>query len=99
MKRYRHVVSRIMHDHAVVFNARDAMDGEGTLTLRLTCTCPLPAIRGHAASAQPFAAIALVTNQSSMFDVGKHSTEQTTTVIAANMAPLKRLLKSFIRAV
>lgn len=47
----------------------------------------------------PFAAIALVTNQSSMFDVGKHSTEQTTTVIAANMAPLKRLLKSFIRAV
>ncbi|SFT23491.1 PAS domain S-box protein [Methylobacterium sp. yr668] len=43
----------------IAVNARDAMDGEGTLTLRLTCTCPLPAIRGHAASARPFAAIAL----------------------------------------
>jgi purine-nucleoside phosphorylase len=47
----------------------------------------------------PFAAIALVTNQSSMFDAGKHSPEQAMTVIAANVAPLKRLLKSFIRAV
>ena len=40
-------------------NARDAMDGEGTLTLRLTCGQPLPTIRGHAGSAAPFAAVAL----------------------------------------
>ena len=29
-------------------NARDAMDGEGVLTLRLTCQVTLPPIRGHA---------------------------------------------------
>ncbi len=40
-------------------NARDAMDGEGTLTLRLTCDAPLPAIRGHAGSRSHFAAVAL----------------------------------------
>ncbi len=40
-------------------NARDAMDGEGTLTLRLACGSPLPPIRGHAGSPGPFAAISL----------------------------------------
>ncbi len=40
-------------------NARDAMAGEGTLVLRLTCGGSLPTIRGHAGSAGPFAAIAL----------------------------------------
>ncbi|MCJ2083503.1 PAS domain-containing protein [Methylobacterium sp. J-090] len=40
-------------------NARDAMDGEGTLTLRLVCASGLPAIRGHAGSAGPFAAVSL----------------------------------------
>ncbi|KQP38369.1 diguanylate cyclase [Methylobacterium sp. Leaf104] len=40
-------------------NARDAMDGEGTLTLRLACGASLPAIRGHAGSPGPFAAISL----------------------------------------
>ena len=40
-------------------NARDAMEGEGTLTLGLACGGALPPIRGHRASAQPFAAIAL----------------------------------------
>ncbi|MET7241793.1 PAS domain S-box protein [Methylobacterium sp. EM32] len=41
-------------------NARDAMDGEGTLTLRVSCGAALPAIRGHAGSQNPFAAVALV---------------------------------------
>jgi CheY-like chemotaxis protein len=40
-------------------NARDAMDGEGTLTLRLASSCRLPAIRGHAGSVGPFAAVSL----------------------------------------
>ncbi|ACA15584.1 multi-sensor hybrid histidine kinase [Methylobacterium sp. 4-46] len=40
-------------------NARDAMEGEGTLTLRLTCAGRLPPIRGHAGSTQPFAAVSL----------------------------------------
>ena len=40
-------------------NARDAMDGEGTLTLRLACGGRLPAVRGHAAAAGPFAAVSL----------------------------------------
>jgi signal transduction histidine kinase/ActR/RegA family two-component response regulator len=40
-------------------NARDAMDGEGSLTLRLTCDAPMPAIRGHAGSRNHFAAVAL----------------------------------------
>ena len=40
-------------------NARDAMDGEGTLTLRLTCGTALPPIRGHAGSPGPFAAISV----------------------------------------
>ena len=40
-------------------NARDAMDGEGTLTLRLACVDHMPPIRGHAGSKVPFAAISL----------------------------------------
>ncbi|CAO4144658.1 PAS domain S-box protein [Methylorubrum aminovorans] len=40
-------------------NARDAMDGEGTLTLRLACGKGKPAIRGHAAAPGPFAAVSL----------------------------------------
>ncbi|MCJ2086709.1 response regulator [Methylobacterium sp. E-005] len=40
-------------------NARDAMDGEGTLTLRLACGAPMPAIRGHAGSRGHFAAVSL----------------------------------------
>ncbi|PIK71012.1 hybrid sensor histidine kinase/response regulator [Methylobacterium frigidaeris] len=40
-------------------NARDAMDGAGTLTLRLRCGTPLPPIRGHASAPGPFAAVSL----------------------------------------
>ena len=40
-------------------NARDAMSGEGRLTLRLSCLGGMPPIRGHGGSAAPFAAIAL----------------------------------------
>ncbi len=40
-------------------NARDAMNGEGHLTLRLTGGRALPPIRGHAANAGPFAAVAV----------------------------------------
>ena len=40
-------------------NARDAMDGAGTLTLRLACGVPLPPIRGHAGAPGPFAAVSL----------------------------------------
>jgi PAS domain S-box-containing protein len=40
-------------------NARDAMDGQGTLTLRLACGVPLPPIRGHAGAPGPFAALSL----------------------------------------
>ncbi|MGE7415600.1 PAS domain-containing protein [Methylobacterium tarhaniae] len=40
-------------------NARDAMAGEGTLTLRLACGVDLPPIRGHAGAAGPFAAVSL----------------------------------------
>ena len=40
-------------------NARDAMDGEGTLTLRLTGGTALPSIRGHAGAPGPFAAISV----------------------------------------
>jgi signal transduction histidine kinase/ActR/RegA family two-component response regulator len=38
-------------------NARDAMGGEGTLTIRVACDRPMPAIRGHAASSGPFVSI------------------------------------------
>ena len=40
-------------------NARDAMDGAGTLTLRLSADQPMPAIRGHAGSRSAFAAVSL----------------------------------------
>lgn len=40
-------------------NARDAMDGEGKLTLSLSVGQPMPAIRGHAPSLKAFAAISL----------------------------------------
>ncbi|MDP4005575.1 ATP-binding protein [Methylobacterium sp. NEAU K] len=40
-------------------NARDAMGGEGTLTLRLAGGRPMPAIRGHASSRSLFAAVSL----------------------------------------
>ncbi|WP_218585484.1 MULTISPECIES: hybrid sensor histidine kinase/response regulator [Pseudomonas] len=40
-------------------NARDAMDGAGTLIVELRHGIPLPAIRGHAPAAGPFAEIAL----------------------------------------
>ncbi|MGN7123813.1 PAS domain-containing protein [Methylorubrum thiocyanatum] len=40
-------------------NARDAVEGEGTLTLRLTCGAAMPSIRGHAGAAGPFAAISV----------------------------------------
>nr|WP_280178528.1 PAS domain S-box protein [Methylobacterium gnaphalii] len=40
-------------------NARDAMDGEGTLTLRLDCSVAMPALRGHVGARGPFAAVSL----------------------------------------
>ncbi|WP_066921347.1 PAS domain-containing protein [Methylobacterium sp. CCH5-D2] len=40
-------------------NARDAMDGEGRLTLRLVCGGPLPSIRGHAGAPGPFTAVSV----------------------------------------
>ncbi|MET3412081.1 MULTISPECIES: ATP-binding protein [unclassified Methylobacterium] len=40
-------------------NARDAMGGEGTLTLKLSGDRPMPAIRGHAGSRSTFAAVSL----------------------------------------
>ncbi|MCY1643708.1 PAS domain-containing protein [Methylorubrum sp. SL192] len=41
-------------------NARDAMDGEGRLTLRLDGAVPMPPIRGHAGAAGPFVAVSVV---------------------------------------
>ncbi|TNC08761.1 PAS domain S-box protein [Methylobacterium terricola] len=41
-------------------NARDAMDGEGHLILRLACGAHLPPIRGHAGSASSFAAVSVI---------------------------------------
>ncbi|WP_092040335.1 ATP-binding protein [Methylobacterium pseudosasicola] len=38
-------------------NARDAMDGEGSLTLRLESGSPMPPIRGHAGAPGPFVAV------------------------------------------
>ena len=40
-------------------NARDAMDGEGTLTLRLEYGKKLPGIRSHAGAPGPFAALSV----------------------------------------
>jgi PAS domain S-box-containing protein len=41
-------------------NARDAMAGEGRLTLRVTGGGPLPSIRGHAGAPGQFAAVSVV---------------------------------------
>ena len=46
----------------------------------------------------PFAAIALVTNYAAGFAGGRPSSEQTATAFAANIGPLKRLIKTFVRA-
>lgn len=43
----------------MALNARDAMNGQGTLWLRLSCDGGMPPIRGHAGAGQSFAAIAL----------------------------------------
>jgi len=43
----------------MALNARDAMNGQGTLCLRLDCGHSMPPIRGHAGAGQAFAAIAL----------------------------------------
>jgi len=40
-------------------NARDAMDGEGQLTIKAECALGMPAIRGHAGVDRPFVAISL----------------------------------------
>ena len=40
-------------------NARDAMAGEGTLTIALACNRPKPPIRGHAASANRFVVVSV----------------------------------------
>ncbi|TPG45763.1 response regulator [Roseomonas nepalensis] len=41
-------------------NARDAMDGEGQITLILAGSVPLPSIRGHAGSRRRFVAVSVV---------------------------------------
>jgi len=46
----------------------------------------------------PFAAIALVSSYAAGFAGGKPAPEHTTTALAANIGPLKRLLKTFLRA-
>ncbi len=43
----------------ISLNARDAMEGQGTLVLRLEGGQPLPSIRGHGGSQKPFVAISL----------------------------------------
>ena len=40
-------------------NARDAMNGEGSLTLRLEGDQPIPEIRGHASAAGPFIVVSI----------------------------------------
>lgn len=40
-------------------NARDAMDGVGTITVRLRCDAQMPAIRGHGAGTGRFVAVSL----------------------------------------
>ncbi len=40
-------------------NARDAIEGSGQLTLRLTCGVRMPPIRGHAGAKGPFVAVSL----------------------------------------
>jgi signal transduction histidine kinase len=50
----------------IALNARDAMDGQGTLTLRVATVAALPRIRGDAESQQPFVTIALADTGSGM---------------------------------
>ena len=40
-------------------NARDAMEGEGVLSLSVHCGAPIPQIRGHGYSAAPFVAVSM----------------------------------------
>ncbi|WP_338477536.1 ATP-binding protein [Pseudomonas trivialis] len=44
----------------IALNARDAMDGQGTLSLKVACDQPLPRIRGEASSGQPHVSLSLV---------------------------------------
>ncbi|NKE43498.1 PAS domain-containing protein [Roseomonas frigidaquae] len=44
----------------LVVNARDAMNGEGRVILRLHCGASLPPIRGHAGSSRRFAAVSVI---------------------------------------
>ncbi|KTC32764.1 diguanylate cyclase [Pseudomonas sp. ABAC21] len=43
----------------IALNARDAMEGQGTLSLKVACDQPLPCIRGEAASSQPHISLSL----------------------------------------
>ena len=43
----------------MVVNARDAMDGEGTLTVRVEGVSGMPSIRGHAGGTGRFVAVSL----------------------------------------
>jgi signal transduction histidine kinase len=43
----------------IAVNARDAMDGSGTLTMRVAAGQAMPIIRGHAGSRGPFVAVSL----------------------------------------
>jgi len=43
----------------IAVNARDAMDGSGTLTMRVAAGRAMPMIRGHAGSRGPFVAVSL----------------------------------------
>lgn len=43
----------------LIVNARDAMNGEGTITIRLRCNAHKPAIRGHEAGIGEFVAISV----------------------------------------
>ncbi|QOQ77081.1 response regulator [Pseudomonas poae] len=52
----------------IALNARDAMDGCGTLTLRVSTLTALPRIRGEAEARQPFVAIALADTGSGIDD-------------------------------
>ncbi|MGU9816151.1 response regulator [Pseudomonas sp. LF135] len=52
----------------IALNARDAMDGRGTLTLSVATVAALPLIRGDAQVQQPFVAIALADTGSGIAD-------------------------------
>ena len=50
----------------IALNARDAMDGQGTLTLRVATVDTMPRIRGDEESRQPFVSIALADTDCSL---------------------------------